>query len=307
MNSHTAGGLTREAFLFVGTRHARRAGRRTPSARGTSDADHPSREAQPALRLGSNPSPAAGLREIARDTASVIVVGSSHGPGLGGVLAGRVTESVLPGAPVPVDVAPHDCTGTDRRLLTVGCGFDGSSRILGGAHVGHRSCPSPTAAYRCARCIDTRVAFGGVSTGGMISHQSAKTRFARRSTANWVRRSARAATAPRPVAGYPTETLRASSPRRARRSICWCSARAAIGPSATCRSAASRARRPAPPPASSSCYLMRNSLRPGQTRSRYTPRPDTHPVMRRVARARNRRSPSAGVGSIDVLDSLHHA
>jgi nucleotide-binding universal stress UspA family protein len=55
------------------------------------------------LRLVSSDSPAAGLQATADETgASLIVVGSSHRSGIGRVLAGGVTESVLAGAAVPV-------------------------------------------------------------------------------------------------------------------------------------------------------------------------------------------------------------
>lgn len=129
--------------------------------------------AQRELRLVANPSPAAGLQEIAHETgASIIVVGSSHRSGLGRVLAGSVTESVLAGASVPVAVAPHDYTRTEPGLLTIGCGFDGSPEsreaLAWAANLARRR-----HARLVALAVHTRLAFGGVPTAGVIRHQSA--------------------------------------------------------------------------------------------------------------------------------------
>ena len=125
------------------------------------------------LRLVSNSSPAAGLQAIAEETgASIIVVGSSHRSGLGRVLAGSVTESVLAGASVPVAVAPRDYTGADRGLRTIGCGFDGSPEsreaLAWAADLARRR-----RAHLLALAVHTPVAFGGVSTAGAIGYQSA--------------------------------------------------------------------------------------------------------------------------------------
>jgi nucleotide-binding universal stress UspA family protein len=125
------------------------------------------------LRLVSNPSPAAGLQQIARDTnASIVVVGSSHRSGLGRVLAGSVTESVLTGAPVAVAVAPRNYSGTERGLRTIGCGFDGSvesrSAVAWAADLALRR-----GADLLVLAVHTAVAFGGVSTGGAFGHRSA--------------------------------------------------------------------------------------------------------------------------------------
>ena len=125
------------------------------------------------LRVVSNPSPAAGLQEIAQKTgASIIIVGSSHRSGLGRVLAGSVTESVLAGAAVPVAVAPHDYTRTDRGLLTIGCGFDGSQEsweaLAWAADLARRR-----RAHLLTLAVHAPVAFGGVPTAGVIGYQSA--------------------------------------------------------------------------------------------------------------------------------------
>ena len=129
--------------------------------------------AQRELRLVSNSSPAAGLQELAQETgASMIVVGSSHRSGLGRVLAGSVTESVLAGASVPVAVAPHDYAGADPGPLTFGFGFDGSPEsreaLAWAANLARRR-----RAQLVVLAVHSPVAFGGVPTGGLISHQSA--------------------------------------------------------------------------------------------------------------------------------------
>jgi nucleotide-binding universal stress UspA family protein len=125
------------------------------------------------LRLVSNPSSAAGLQQIAQETdASFIVVGSSHRSGLGRVLAGSVTESVLAGASLPVAVAPRDYSGTERGLQNIGCGFDGSAEsqlaVAWAADLARRR-----GADLLTLAVHTPVAFGGVSTGSAFSHRSA--------------------------------------------------------------------------------------------------------------------------------------
>jgi nucleotide-binding universal stress UspA family protein len=125
------------------------------------------------LRLVSNSSPAAGLQTTAEETgAAIIIVGSSHRSGLGRVLAGSVTESVLAGAPVPVAVAPHEYAGTDRGLLTIGCAFNGSPEsreaLAWAASLARRR-----RAHLLALAVHTPVAFGGVPAAGVISSQSA--------------------------------------------------------------------------------------------------------------------------------------
>jgi len=125
------------------------------------------------LRLVANASPAAGLQELAQEAgASIIVVGSSHRSGLGRVLAGSVTESVLAGASVAVAVAPHDYAAADPGPLTFGCGFDGSPEsreALAWAADLARS----RRAQLVVLAVHTPVAFGGVPTGGLTSNQTA--------------------------------------------------------------------------------------------------------------------------------------
>jgi nucleotide-binding universal stress UspA family protein len=126
------------------------------------------------LRLVSNSSPAAGLQALAEETgASTIVVGSSHRSGLGQVLAGSVTESLLAGAPVPVAVAPRGYSGSERGLRTIGSGFDGSPEsrlaLTWAAELARRS----GRALLVALAVHTPVAFGGVSTGGAFGFRSA--------------------------------------------------------------------------------------------------------------------------------------
>jgi nucleotide-binding universal stress UspA family protein len=125
------------------------------------------------LRLVSSESPAAALQAIAGETgASGIVLGSSQRSGIGRVLAGGVTESVLAGAPVPVAVAPRNYADDDRGLRTIGCGFDGSpqSRLAleWAADLARRR-----RGHLLALAVHTPVAFGGVSTTGAIGYRSA--------------------------------------------------------------------------------------------------------------------------------------
>ena len=125
------------------------------------------------LRLVSNSSPAAGVQAIAEETgASIIVVGCSHRSGIGRVLAGSVTESVLVGAPVPVAVAPRGYSGADRGLGTIGCGFDGSpeSRV---ALTWAADLARQRGAQLLVLAVHTPLAFGGVSTAGPFVYQSA--------------------------------------------------------------------------------------------------------------------------------------
>ena len=124
------------------------------------------------LRLVSSDSAAAGLHETAEEAgASLIVVGSSHRSGIGRVLAGGVTESVLIGAEVPVAVAPRHYAG-DRGLRTIGCGFDGSPEsrraIEWAAALARRR-----RVLLLALAVHTPVAFGEVSTTGAIGYQAA--------------------------------------------------------------------------------------------------------------------------------------
>jgi nucleotide-binding universal stress UspA family protein len=123
------------------------------------------------LRLVSSRSPAAGVQALAdSDGASVIVVGSSHRSGIGRVLAGSVTESVLAGAAVPVAVAPPDYAGGPLR--TIGCGFDGSPEsrdaLAWAADLARRR-----RADLIALAVHSPVAFGGLTTAGGIAHGSA--------------------------------------------------------------------------------------------------------------------------------------
>jgi nucleotide-binding universal stress UspA family protein len=116
------------------------------------------------LRLVSDDSPAAGLQATADTTgASTIVIGSSHRSGVGRVLAGSVTESVLAGATVPVAVAPGDYDEADGELRTVGCGFDGSpesrAALEWAADLAHRR-----GAQLIALAVHSPIAFGGLST-----------------------------------------------------------------------------------------------------------------------------------------------
>ena len=74
-------------------------------------------------------SPAKGLQELAtRESASLIVIGSSHRGAVGRVLAGTTAERLLHGAPCPVAVAPLGYRERpDAGIATIAVGYDGSS------------------------------------------------------------------------------------------------------------------------------------------------------------------------------------
>jgi nucleotide-binding universal stress UspA family protein len=101
-----------------------------------------------------------------------LVDGSSNSSGIGRVLAGGVTESVLAGAAVPVAVAPREYAGDDRGLRTIGCGFDGSPESRQALEWA-----ADLAVRRRAQLLALAehgpVAFGGVSTTGAIGYRSA--------------------------------------------------------------------------------------------------------------------------------------
>jgi nucleotide-binding universal stress UspA family protein len=132
---------------------------------------HPGTER--AMQLVSNRSPAAGLHDLAAEQgAALIVVGSSHRSALGRVFAGSVAESVLAGAPVPVAVAARGLAGSQDTLGIVGCGFDGSPEARDAL-----DWAADIARRRRARvevlAVHARMAFGGVSTAGVLGYQSA--------------------------------------------------------------------------------------------------------------------------------------
>lgn len=125
------------------------------------------------LRLVADASPAAGLQAVADEAdAAIIAVGSSHRSGLGRVLAGSVTESVLAGAAVPVAVASRDYSAVGRGLQTIGCGFDGSSESRA-ALAWAAKLARQRRAHLIAFAVYTPVAFGGVPTTGVIGYESA--------------------------------------------------------------------------------------------------------------------------------------
>jgi nucleotide-binding universal stress UspA family protein len=79
------------------------------------------------MQLVSEDSPAAGLQALAeRETAVLIVIGSSHRSSIGRIALGGTGERLLSGAPAPVAVAPAGYMAAGRGIRTVGCGFDGS-------------------------------------------------------------------------------------------------------------------------------------------------------------------------------------
>ena len=78
-------------------------------------------------RLVAGRSPAAGLHDLAlSETASLIVLGSSHRPTMGRVQPGGVGQRLLAGAPIPVVLAPLGYAESARRREVVGCAFAGS-------------------------------------------------------------------------------------------------------------------------------------------------------------------------------------
>lgn len=82
-----------------------------------------------ATRVGLLGSPAYGLQEFAeKDSAALIVVGSSHRGTLGRVLAGTVGTRLLHGSPCPVAVAPRGY-GDSRpaEMVRIGVAYDGSA------------------------------------------------------------------------------------------------------------------------------------------------------------------------------------
>lgn len=125
------------------------------------------------LRVISNRSIGAGLQELAEETmASFLVVGSSHQSGLGRVLAGSVTESVLTGAPVPVAVAPHGFADAERAVEAIGCGYDGSPESAEALSLAV-GLARRSGAHLTVIAVHAPVAFGGVPSAGMASEQSA--------------------------------------------------------------------------------------------------------------------------------------
>ena len=83
------------------------------------------------VRIAVQPASSAahGLHELAeRESADLIVVGSSHRGALGRILAGSVAERLLQGSPCAVAVAPVGYAAKiDRELRVIGVGYDGSS------------------------------------------------------------------------------------------------------------------------------------------------------------------------------------
>lgn len=80
----------------------------------------------PTCTIGAS-SPARGLHELAeRESAGLIVVGSTHRTAVGRVLAGSTAHRLLHGAPCPVLVAPRSDTSMPRSLRRIAVGYDGS-------------------------------------------------------------------------------------------------------------------------------------------------------------------------------------
>jgi nucleotide-binding universal stress UspA family protein len=74
---------------------------------------------------GGNPGRA--LQKVAeRESADLLVIGSTHRGAVGRVLLGNATLTALNGAPCAVAVAPAGYAADDHRLGVIGVGHDGS-------------------------------------------------------------------------------------------------------------------------------------------------------------------------------------
>lgn len=74
-----------------------------------------------------DPSPARALHWLAeRDSAALIVIGSTHRGRIGRVLPGSTADRLLHGAPCPVAIVPLDYRLHEAPIATVGVGYDGS-------------------------------------------------------------------------------------------------------------------------------------------------------------------------------------
>jgi nucleotide-binding universal stress UspA family protein len=88
--------------------------------------------------------PGRGLQDLAeRESADLLVIGSTHRGPVGRVLLGDATLKALNGAPCAVAVAPAGYAETEHKLGTIGVGHDGSNeselaltaaRSLAGSH-----------------------------------------------------------------------------------------------------------------------------------------------------------------------------
>jgi nucleotide-binding universal stress UspA family protein len=79
------------------------------------------------MTLVGDRSPARGLQHAAENRNAVLItLGASHRSGLGRVFPGGTAERLMSGSPCPVAIAPSGYADQPRRLLTVGCAFDGS-------------------------------------------------------------------------------------------------------------------------------------------------------------------------------------
>jgi nucleotide-binding universal stress UspA family protein len=80
-----------------------------------------------------DPSIARALHDIAhRQSATVIVLGSSHHHGLGRLLLGGAAEAVVNGSPCPVAVAPPGFAGPGATVSRVMAAYDGSATAEAG-------------------------------------------------------------------------------------------------------------------------------------------------------------------------------
>ena len=102
-------------------------------------------------------SPARALQELAvRESAALVVLGSTHRGTLGRVIAGTTAERLLHGAPCSVAVVPDGFRmHADTPIKTIAVGHDGSEEAEAGAVRGGDDL-AVLSALRCASCTCSR-------------------------------------------------------------------------------------------------------------------------------------------------------
>ena len=99
-------------------------------------------------------SPGRALHDaVAGHDGALIVVGSAHRGRIGRVLAGDVTAGTLHGAPCPVLVAPRGYGADDRKLGTIGVGFDGSPESRAALELAHQLAKAVGARLRIVEVV----------------------------------------------------------------------------------------------------------------------------------------------------------
>ena len=129
-------------------------------------------------------SPARALQELAeRDSAAMLVLGSTHRGAFGRVVAGTTAERLLHGAPCPVAVVPVGFrTHADTPIKTIAVGHDGSEEADAALSAAVMTSQALGAALRVVHVSST-----SDGTPGLVSEQDSVTppgrfqRFARES------------------------------------------------------------------------------------------------------------------------------